>query len=73
MGMYLLLGRLSPSGAAKVSLPMEGRERNVLRRKLLSLDRRLEPPLGFVGVGGISSTLDWLSVILLAVGDCVSG
>ena len=64
---YLLL---SSPGAAKVSAPMEGRPRKVLRLKLLSLERLLEPPLGLVGVGGISSVLDRLSVIVrLAVGD----
>ena len=70
---YLLVGLLSFSGAAKVSAPIDGRDRKVLRRKLLSLDRLLEPPLGLVGVGGISSTLDWLSVMRLAVGDWLSG
>lgn len=70
--MDLLVGLLPASGAANVSAPIEGRERKVFRRKLLSLERRLEPPLGLVGVGGISSALDWLSIILLAVGDCVS-
>lgn len=70
---HLLVGLLLASGAAKVSAPIEGLERNVLRRKLLSLDRLLEPPLGLVGVGGKSSALDWLSVIRLAVGDWVSG
>jgi hypothetical protein len=60
---------LSFSGAAKVSAPIDGRERKVLRRRLLSLERLLEPPLGLVGVGGMSSTLDWLSVMRLAVGD----
>lgn len=52
---------------------MEGRERNVLRRRLLSFERRLDPLLGLVGVGGMSSALDWLSPIRFAVGDCVSG
>jgi hypothetical protein len=71
---YLLVAVLSLSGAAKVSAPIEGRPRKVLRLKLLSFERLLEPPLGLVGVGGISSALDWLSVIVrLAVGDCVSG
>jgi hypothetical protein len=72
--LYLLVDVLSFSGAAKVSAPIEGRPRKVLRLKLLSLERLLEPPLGLVGVGGMSSALDWLSVIVrLAVGDCVSG
>ena len=66
---YLLVGRPSLSGAANVSEPIEGRERNVLRRKLLSFERRLELLLGFVGVGGMSSTLDWLSPMRFAVGD----
>ena len=70
--LYLLVGLPSFSGAAKVSAPIEGRDRKVLRLKLLSLDRRLEPPLGLVGVGGMSSALDWLSAIRFAVGDCVS-
>jgi hypothetical protein len=69
LGVDLLVGLLSFSGAAKVSLPIEGRERNVFRRRLLSFERRLDPPLGLVGVGGMSSALDWLSVIRLAVGD----
>jgi hypothetical protein len=69
----LLVGLLSLSGAAKVSAPIDGRERKVLRRRLLSLERLLEPPLGLVGVGGMSSTLDWLSVMRLAVGDWLSG
>lgn len=70
----LLVGRPSFSaGAAKVSVPMDGRERKVLRLRLLSFERRLEPPFGLVGVGGMSSALSWLSAMRFAVGDCVSG
>ena len=74
----LQLNSLTVSGAAKVSLPIEGRERKVLRLKLLSLERRLDAPCPFVGVGGMSSTLVSLSTMLstivrLAVGDWLSG
>jgi hypothetical protein len=62
------------SGAANVSLPIVGRERKVLRLKLLSFERRLDAPCPLVGVGGMSSILASVSIMVrLAVGDWLSG
>ena len=70
IGIDLQLNSLPASGAANVSVPMVGRERNVLRLKLLSFERRLDAPCPFVGVGGMSSILASLSTMVrLAVGD----
>ena len=70
----LQLNSFASSGAANVSLLIEGRERKVFRLKLLSLERRLVEPCPLVGVGGISSAFASLSAIVstivrLAVGD----
>ena len=78
-GLDLQLNSSTTSGAANVSLPIEGRERKVLRLRLLSLERRLDAPCVLVGVGGRSSTFASVSVIestaivRLAVGDWLSG
>lgn len=46
----------------------EVRRPNRLLRRLFSFDLRPSPPVGFVGVGGNSSLLLWLSTI--CDGDC---
>lgn len=68
----LIRGVVDSSGAVKVSapiLPLVTGRLKVERRRLDRPERRPYESPFFVGVGGISSTLDWLSVIRFAVGE----
>lgn len=71
-GAVSILGVVEASGAVKVSAPILPLVTGLLkvdRRRLERPDRRPYESPFFVGVGGMSSTLDWLSVIRFAVGE----
>lgn len=63
------LGVSGRGGAVKVSEPSDARPGLMAcRLRLVSL-RRPDPPFGLVGVGGMSSQLDWLSAMRLPQGE----